>query len=1377
MLVVLTICQSAFAETLQERPDLREQESLNGTWTTGGTVPIYGGSTLTTKTYERSVEVPSEWSGKIVKVEFESVNFIADIYVNNTLVTTHVGAWNPFSVDVTNRVTPGSSFKLKVVVKGMVNQPIVNGSGDAQWPVGAHDLNNKYGGITDDVWLRAYGKVHVVDSFIQTSYRKDTLTVAYTLKNTDTDSSRTVTLQSDAYRLGSDSSEKRLSTTVTLAPSEQKVITLSTAWSDPALWWPDSDKPALYKLNTRLLENSALVDEETRRFGFRELWASGNQFMLNGVRANLWGDYINYGDGYYYSQDLELFTPANWPNTLAEMKKANIRIVRLHTHPAPRYILDTADEKGMMLVSESSLYGRPFYLDTFASSSNKALFMENAKVWLKSWVKAYRNHPSIVIWSAENELGWTSLGNLEPEELKAFGDTVRLYDTTRPVGYDGDKDVGDTLVNYHYLEGYNKQPTGSIYSWAKKVYSYKPTGSGEYIKTKVPSDGTAEEKENVEMNKSWQGVWNRGLRYINFTDFRPINFWWTRKEPTSVRAINLKNAYAPVALFDKRYDELGIEPFISGKYPTVEEGATLNRTLILYNDEYRNTSVTAEVEVRANVTDPSTGEGWTTFAKGTRTYTVGLGSHIDIPTSFQVPKSGTTLEVIMRTKKGEVKTFQESRKFTIVQTGASGSSSNQVTLGSAAEPTHAPPSSITATPLSGGVALSWSAAPGALSYTIRRSTTSNSNYTIIRSGQTTTSYTNTGLANGTTYYYVVSAINEGGVYADIETANSIQVSAKPGSSSASVVTVSLTNPLNGSTLTTGSSVTVSATATASSGSITKVEFFANGTEVGEKTSSPYSITLSDLPSGSYSLTAKATSSSGTSATSSPVNVTVSAPAANQLPAVSLTGPTGGATFASGADITVSANASDADGSVSKVEFYAGSTKLGEDSTSPYSYTWQNVPEGSYSLTAMATDNDAAKVTSSARTVNVGTGKLVLLVSGSTSLNTADSLIKQRLESMGFSVSTKEDVQATSGDATGKVLVIISSSVQADNVTTKFRSVQVPVLNWESYLFDDMGMIASDNDSNYGTTDSEAEIEIVNSDHPMAAGLSSDVTVYTKSGNMTWATPGTNAIKIATIGKGDEENKLALFGYESGVTMQGLNAPARRVGLFLSNDEASTLTEDGWALFEAAVRWATESNDEVLFVTGQASLGAADKAVYDRLTSQGYKVTVIEDNLASSSDAEGKALVIISATSSSSVVNNKFLDVAVPVMTWEAYIFDDLGMTSSSSTSLGAQTGQTQVTIVNSSQPMAAGLSGTKTIYTKSGSMTWGAPDSSAIKIATLNGNSSKVVIFGYEKGATMPGMEAPARRVGAFLDDIEAGSLNSDGWALFDAAVRWAKGG
>ena len=89
---------------------------------------------------------------------------------------------------------------------------------------------------------------------------------------------------------------------------------------------------------------------------------------------------------------------------------------------------------------------------------------------------------------------------------------------------------------------------------------------------------------------------------------------------------------------------------------------------------------------------------------------------------------------------------------------------------------------------------------------------------------------------------------------------------------------------------------------------------------------------------------------------------------NQPPTVSLTAPTAGASFTAGSSITVSANAADSDGSVSKVEFFRGGTSLGIDTSAPYSVTWANASAGSHTFKAVATDNNNA-VTSSA-TVSV-----------------------------------------------------------------------------------------------------------------------------------------------------------------------------------------------------------------------------------------------------------------------------------------------------------------------------------------------------------------------------------------------------------------------
>ncbi|HEY8402780.1 MAG TPA: DUF4832 domain-containing protein [Cytophagaceae bacterium] len=93
-------------------------------------------------------------------------------------------------------------------------------------------------------------------------------------------------------------------------------------------------------------------------------------------------------------------------------------------------------------------------------------------------------------------------------------------------------------------------------------------------------------------------------------------------------------------------------------------------------------------------------------------------------------------------------------------------------------------------------------------------------------------------------------------------------------------------------------------------------------------------------------------------------VTVNTGNPNQLPTVSIISPVNTAEFSANATIPIMANASDPDGTISKVEFYNGNTKLGEDNSAPYTFNWNNVAAGSYMLTARAYDNTGAYANSS-----------------------------------------------------------------------------------------------------------------------------------------------------------------------------------------------------------------------------------------------------------------------------------------------------------------------------------------------------------------------------------------------------------------------------
>ncbi|MDB5271825.1 MAG: hypothetical protein JWO58_192 [Chitinophagaceae bacterium] len=184
-------------------------------------------------------------------------------------------------------------------------------------------------------------------------------------------------------------------------------------------------------------------------------------------------------------------------------------------------------------------------------------------------------------------------------------------------------------------------------------------------------------------------------------------------------------------------------------------------------------------------------------------------------------------------------------------------------------------------------------------------------------------------------------------------------------------TVSISSPANNASVNAGT-ITIGANAS-DNGSIAKVEFYNGATLLGISTSSPYSYSWTGVTAGTYSLTARATDNQGGITVSSVVSLTVKAVVVvNQAPTVSLTSPSNGSSSNAPSSITIAANASDADGTVSKVDFYNGSTLLYSDATSPYSYTWTSVGAGTYIISAKATDNSGATTTSGSVTITVVT---------------------------------------------------------------------------------------------------------------------------------------------------------------------------------------------------------------------------------------------------------------------------------------------------------------------------------------------------------------------------------------------------------------------
>ncbi len=195
----------------------------------------------------------------------------------------------------------------------------------------------------------------------------------------------------------------------------------------------------------------------------------------------------------------------------------------------------------------------------------------------------------------------------------------------------------------------------------------------------------------------------------------------------------------------------------------------------------------------------------------------------------------------------------------------------------------------------------------------------------------------------------------------------------------------------------------------------------------------------------------------------------------------------------------------------------------------------------------------------------------------------------------------------------------------------------------------------------------------------------------------------------------------------------------------------------------------------LMVVRTHTLNSSDAAVRDRLAATGFIPVARRAQDVTTAEAAGKALVFLSSTPDDPVINTKFRSTVTPVFNSEPGVMDDMGMTGPSATDFGTMKAQTRV-VVDSTHPLAAGLSGTVTVTTASVTFTWGVPNASAVVVARPPSAGGLASIFAYEKGAAMPGLTAPGRRVGFFLNEKVASRLTPEGWSLFDAAIRWTTG-
>ncbi len=324
-------------------------------------------------------------------------------------------------------------------------------------------------------------------------------------------------------------------------------------------------------------------------------------------------------------------------------------------------------------------------------------------------------------------------------------------------------------------------------------------------------------------------------------------------------------------------------------------------------------------------------------------------------------------------------------------------------------------------------------------------------------------------------------------------------------------TVSLTAPANSSYFFAPATINVQANATDVDGTVSVVQFLANNNQIGASYVAPYSFNWTNVPTGNYTLTAIATDNGTNQTTSSPVSITVYP--SDVPPTVSLTSPTSGQVFAAPANINLSANAADSDGSVAKVDFYQGSTLLGTAASAPYNLQWQNVPSGSYSLKAVATDNQGAYTTSAVASVTVTTPPTVSL----TFPNGGQT----------FNAPANITVSASAADSDGTIsrvdfyqgFILIGSSVSAPYA-----------IDWQNVSQGSYSLtaVATDNASLH-TTSAPVSITVNPPDVPPTVSLTSPT-----SGTTLW-TPGNVTL---TANAADSDGTVSKVDFFQGSTLLG-----------------------------------------------------------------------------------------------------------------------------------------------------------------------------------------------------------------------------------------------
>jgi beta-galactosidase/beta-glucuronidase len=376
--------------------------------------------------YHRKLNIPADWAGRRVLLNFGAVYYEAEVYVDGKFVLRHFGGTSSFAADLTPFVKPGGEHDLVVYVRSNLRDQMQPG-GKQSTRLNSHVCNyTRTTGIWQTVWLEAVSPLGLKQVQVITDIDQGQLVIHPRFYSLDGGKFR-VTVKDGASVAGQ----------VTAPASESAPVVIPL--KDAKLWSPAS--PFLYDVIYEVLNAHGEVLDTVRSYaGLRKIHAAGNQLFLNNQALYL---RLVLDQGYYPESQWTAPSDAALKRDIELALSCGFNGARLHQKVFEERFHYWADKLGYLTWGESSSWGLDY---------NRP---EAARIFTPEWIEILerdRNHPSIIAWVPNNEQNNIDRVNF-PRYLEELYRVTKLLDTTRPfVGNSGGTHFAADIYTAHNYE-------------------------------------------------------------------------------------------------------------------------------------------------------------------------------------------------------------------------------------------------------------------------------------------------------------------------------------------------------------------------------------------------------------------------------------------------------------------------------------------------------------------------------------------------------------------------------------------------------------------------------------------------------------------------------------------------------------------------------------------------------------------------------------------------------------------------------------------------------------------------------------------------------------------------------------------------------------